>query len=79
MHWLQTLPSRSDGTGRQARTQFTTIDENRGHRVVKSLLNPIAIGDSRKIIQYIPAYFINTQRPPSVKRMTRFITTNIES
>ena len=48
MHWLQALPRTSDDKLPSARAQFTTIDENRGHRVVKSLLNPVAIGDSRK-------------------------------
>jgi len=41
---LASNPTRkSDDKLPSARAQFTTIDESRGHRVVKSLLNPIAM------------------------------------
>jgi hypothetical protein len=78
MHELQSCLVRSDEIGFRREKQFTTTDENRGHTIVKSLVNlvPVKITGGDAIYS---SYLISTQRPPSVKSITKFITTNIKS
>jgi hypothetical protein len=75
MHQLQILLNEKSV---QREKQFTTIDENRGHTIVKSLVNLAPVKITGSEAKY-SSYLISTQRPPSVKSITRFITTNIKS